>query len=402
MTPLALALLLFTAPGGAVPGVERRISLDLPEPRDRVVAIHSFGDLIVQPTAAGEKPRARLDLVASGGAEASARRYLEQVALEFDEGTTTIRSLFPPTEQKSPDVSIAATLTLWLPTDASVELRNAYGRVVVEGRVGDVRIANRMGAVEARRIGGSVDVEQQFAPVTAVDVGGDLVVRGKMVDVDARGIAGRVDVRTNGAGVRVDGAGSAYVETSLKPLVVQRVKGDATLHASFSDVVAKEIGGSLVVEGSNGTFVVEGVGRDLTLRTRFAPVRVNGVGGKAIVENSTRALELVNARGDVEASAHGGLLRVRWSRLPAAADGAAPRVTLESEAGGVEIEVPDGASASLDLTTTSGPIDCSIPGMTTTQSGATRSGALQLGEGKATIHATCVGGAIRVRRATAN
>ena len=78
-------------------------------------------------------------------------------------------------------------------------------------------------------------------------------------------------------------------------------------------------------------------------------------------------------------------------------------IKLESEAGGIELELPHEADVELEATSTAGQVECAIPGMTFEQTGSARVGRLRLGaappEKTTTLHATSVGGAIRVRRA---
>jgi DUF4097 and DUF4098 domain-containing protein YvlB len=160
--------------------------------------------------------------------------------------------------------------------------------------------------------------------------------------------------------------------------------------------------------GNLSDVTLAGVEGNADVHGPSAPVKVERVDGSLVVENSARTLELVDPRGLVDASAHGGLLKARWTSWPPPPPVAdEPRsITLVGEVGGIEIELPADASVVLDATSTAGRIDCEIPGMSFAQKGAVRTGALELGSGprekKVQLHATCVGGAIRIRRAGAN
>src|SRR5688572_25252493 len=433
--------------------IERHVERELPAVVTRAQVFHSLGGCTVRIAKASEnsKPRARLELAASGGSEAGARAFLQQVDLEVlrDGGDGVIvRSLFPPKESKPGDVSFAATLTVWLPEQASLELENGYGDVLVDGRGADVKVVNKFGAVEVRRVRDvtpsekpgprppRVTVENQFAAIVVADVAGDVVmIKGKSTPITVERAGGHVQAHTSGGLVRIDGAGSVDVVNSLKPVDVRNVRGDATIVAPHCAVTAKEIGGTLSIDSKIESVTVEGVSGGLSIqlkngkldarriggdarieahlseivlvdvlgavdvRAPFSPVRVAGVRGKLHAENSTRTLEIDDARGDVEAIARGGMLKARWTRLPADAAAPPPLVSLESEAGGIEIELPAAASATLEVTSTSGQLDCDVEGMTFAQSGSARTGTAKLGDGKVRLHATCVGGAIRVRRA---
>jgi hypothetical protein len=442
----ALATLLFLGVG-ALPfaSSERTLERELPVGVPLARIVHSFGECQVLATGEQEKPSAKLHLVASGADAAVEQRYLELTTLDVvvESGRLRVESHFPEKNQQPAGLSFAATLVVKLPASVALDLQNRYGGTLVERREAGVKVDSQFGPVEVRSVRGAVEVDEQWAAVTVVDAGGDVTVRGKSAAVTVERAAGVVDVRTHGGAVKVDGAASAHVENRLLSVELLHVSGDATVVATSSDVTAKEIGGSLTVDGANGATVVEGVGRELTIQQKFgkvdarrvkgsatvvghftdvtvadvggdaqlsspfAPVRATAIGGTLHAENSSRPLEIVDARGDVEANAHGGKLDVRWTKWPAPRSGreeVARAVTLTSENGGIEVALPDGAAVRLDATSSVGQLDCPLEGTTFAQSGAARTATLELGDAKSVrtkLHATCVGGAIRVRRAPA-
>jgi hypothetical protein len=452
MTLLAALLLAAVAPAGRPDPASQsttRIEREVPAGAAWYRVTHSFGECRVLATRPNEAPHAQLDPAASGVGGDALSRYLSGIDLVVIDlppdpdkpRVVEVRSKFPPKEQQPQGLSFAATLTLWLPEEAAVDVQNSYGRAIVDRRVGRVKVVDSLGAIEVRNVVGDVEVDDQFDQITVADVTGNVTARGKSAAITVERASGAVDVRTNGGVVRIDGAESAYAENRLKPVDVRNVRKDTTIIAPFCAVTTREIGGTLKVTSGNGSISIEGVGGDLTIDHKTgkvearrihgsatitgnlsdivltdvdggadvhgpsAPVAVARIGGKLLVENSARTLEIVDPRGDVDASAHGGLLKLRWTQWPAAAaDAVAPRdVGLVGEVGGIELELPEGAGLRLEATSSIGQIDCQIAGMSFAQAGAARTGTLELGRGprekKVPIHATCVGGAIRVRRA---
>jgi len=439
----ALATLLLCAVVGAGapsrPQTTRTVDKPLPAGARAFKVTHSFGSCAIEVAGPGEAPRARLELVAAtpgdrDGAANVERRYLDLCGLEVVEeaGATIVRPLFPAPDQKAAELSFAANLALRLPAGCAVELDQRYGAATVRGPFGAVTVQSRLGAVTVEGAKGPVTVRGESGAIVVRDVAGDATLTNKLEAITAERVGGHVDARTSSKRIRIDDCGSAHAENRMEAIEVTRVKGAVSLVANFSEVIARDVGGDLTIEGKNQPVTIERVGGSLRVQHSFgkidaraitggatilgnlspvvlgevggdvevrspnAEVRIQRVGGKVVAENSARALDLIDLRGDVEAHCSGGLLRARFARLPA--DGKAHEIVLEAAGGQLDLELPADASATLELTSTSGQLEAELPGMDTTQSGAARIGTAKLGDGIAKLRALCVGGPLRARR----
>jgi hypothetical protein len=437
MSALLIALLANALVGPARQETKRHLERELPADVARVVASHSLGDQRVVVAAEGEKPMVLLDLAASGSTPASHARYLDLVRLEVEskDGVATVRSLFPDKDQKPADLSFAATMTLRLPPAYAVELENSWGKIVVDGRDADVRARNRFAPVEIGRVKGEVHVGNEFSQVVVHDCERGVEVTAKSCDVTIERALGLAHVRTSSRPVRVAQCGAADVETTMAPVSVTNVERDVRIVAPFCAVTAATIGGALSVTSNKEPLTVSDIGGDLTIehkagtivarrirgkatisgnlsdttledvggavdvRCPYSPVRIVRT-GDAKVQNSSRTLEIVDPRGAVDATGNGGLVKLHASLLPA--DDAAHELTLVAIGGQLELELPPTGSYALDATSSVGQIECTLPGMQTTLQGSARVGTLERGDAKdrkVRLHATCVGGAIRVAAA---
>ncbi len=420
---------------------ERAIERELPAASREVHVQHTLGACTIRVVGANDHPRARLELVASGLDPDAEKSFLDLANLDVKgdaRGTTaalvtTVRSLLPPADRKPEQLSFAANLFLWLPAGTALTLESSFGKVVIDGALGAIDVKHRFGTVDVTGPRGSLRVGCEYGAITVTNVTGDAILTNKSAAITAERVSGRVEAHTSGDRIRIDGAASVFAESRLKTIEVRHVAGDARIVAPFCEVVtADAIGGALAIESNNSTITVDGVGGTLTIqqtngkidvrnvrgdatlrgnlstivatditgaveaRSASAPIKLVRVGGKLVAENSAFALEIVDPGGDVDATASGGLLKARWSRLPA--NGAPRELALEAAGGNIEFELPADGSAELELSSTIGQLDCALPGMSFTQSGATRVGKLKLGSGKHKLHAISVGGAIRVRR----
>jgi hypothetical protein len=437
MSALLIALLANALVGPARQETKRHLESALPADVKRLVATHSLGDLTVLVARDGETASVQLDLAASGSTPAAQQRLLDLVRLSVEPGSdaTTVRSLFPDKDQKPADLSFAAALTLRLPAACAVELENSWGKIVVDGRDADVHARNKFAPVEIGRVKGEVHVANEFNQVVVHDCERGVEVTAKSCDVTIERALGLAHVRTSSRPVHVAQCGAADVETTMAPVSVTQIAKDARIVAPFCAVTAATIGGALTVESGNETLTVSDVGGDLQVQHKAGKIdarRIHGkvtisgnrsdttledVGGAvdvkcpwsivriartgdAKVQNSSRPLEIVDPRGAVDATGNGGLVKLHASLLPA--DDAAHELTLVSIGGQLELELPSTGSYALDATSSVGQIECALPGMQTTLQGSARVGTLERGDAKdrkVRLHATCVGGAIRVAAA---
>ena len=167
-------------------------------------------------------------------------------------------------------------------------------------------------------------------------------LRGKAGSLFAEGRLGTVDLTLNGGDARLDEAAHIDLKVSAGNIVVGRATGPTNLKASAGSVRITELVGDASVRASNGTTDVGSVSGSLNVAGAHADISVGRV------------------RGSVTAkSAHAGI-RV--------ADAESGSLTLTNSYGSIEVGVPEGVAAWLDvqsehgtfhnqLTPTEGPVE---------------------------------------------
>ncbi|OLT53416.1 DUF4097 family beta strand repeat-containing protein [Cellulosimicrobium sp. CUA-896] len=167
-------------------------------------------------------------------------------------------------------------------------------------------------------------------------------VRGKTGALLAEGRLGAVDLVLSAGDARVDEADRVDLKASAGSVVVGRAAGTANLRASAGSVRISELSGDGSVRAANGTTTVGSVTGTLTVAGAHADIAVGRVSGT------------VTAR-----SAHAG---IRVERVESGS------VSLTTSYGSIEVGVPEGTAAWLDvasehgtvrnqLTPTEGPVD---------------------------------------------
>jgi DUF4097 and DUF4098 domain-containing protein YvlB len=170
--------------------------------------------------------------------------------------------------------------------------------------------------------------------------GSDL--RGKAGSLFAEGRLGAVDLNLNGGDVRLDEVARLDLKASAGSVVIGHATGPTTVKASAGSVRITEFSGEGTVRASNGTTTIGSVTGTLDVVGAHAEIAVGRVHGTLSVK-----------------SAHAG---IRVDRVESGS------VTLTTSFGSIEVDVPEGTAAWLDvasehgtvrnqLTPTEGPVE---------------------------------------------
>jgi Putative adhesin len=157
-----------------------------------------------------------------------------------------------------------------------------------------------------RNRGGSVDVAIQLP------AGSNLYATGQMTDFDCDGRLGDCRIKTGAGEIRVDEARTLSVKSGS------------------GDVNARELGGSTMIKNANGDIWVGVAGGDLL---------VGSANGSIAVDRARADVAATTAKGDVRL---GGVER--------------GSVALETQVGDLEVGIPEGTAAWLDVRARAGQV----------------------------------------------
>ena len=175
-----------------------------------------------------------------------------------------------------------------------------------------------------RGTGGSIDVTIELP------AGSELHGSGQMTDFRCDGRLGDCRVKTGIGQIRLGRAGAVSVKTGIGDIVVDHAKGHAEVTASSGDMRLGELDASAVIKNSNGDIWVGTVGGD---------ARVSAANGSIAVDAARESVVAKSANGDV--------------RLGEVARGS---VVLETSLGDLEVGIPEGTTAWLDVRAAAGKV----------------------------------------------
>ncbi|GAA1464880.1 DUF4097 domain-containing protein [Nocardiopsis exhalans] len=208
-------------------------------------------------------------------------------------------------------------------TETTVEVRPRIG-----DKDNDVRAAE---LVEVDYASGRLEVRDPQPSVL-----GRVIGRKGMVDITVELPAGsRVHAAGGFGNIRCEGSlGPSELSVSTGNITVDRVRGNAKLTVGHGSIRAEEIDGSAVAKSTSGAITLGQVTGELRANSAHSDITVD------------RALGPVTAR-----TTHGS---VRIGRVPEGS------VDVESSYGELEVGVPEGTAAWLDVLSTKGVVRSSL------------------------------------------
>jgi DUF4097 and DUF4098 domain-containing protein YvlB len=177
---------------------------------------------------------------------------------------------------------------------------------------------------------GSIDVE------IALPAGSRLDTTAGIAKVVGTGVLGDVRIKTGVGDLLLDRAGQLDLTTAAGDVTVTAAAGRASISTASGLLRVGEIHGDAVLKNSNG---------DTRLGLAGGTLKVNNANGEIVVER---------AAGDVTATTANGSIRIRSVTRGA--------VSLKTAFGGLEVGIPAGTAAYLDLSTGFGTVSNHLDG----------------------------------------
>lgn len=220
--------------------------------------------------------------------------------------------------------SIKVDITL--PSEYSLDVKNAYGDIQIDDILGDHRLKNTSGEVVIRNGGGSIDLKNSYAPCEIHDFEGPVVVENTSGEIILENIGGSARVKNSYREVRAENIGGDFEFAGTSSQVnVTEVKGDIELKTAYKAAVVEDVEGRVRVENTSGE------------------VMINGIVGNVEVLNSYRQVSIEGVQGDVEVEGNSSRIRVETVTGETRINTSYQGVEVEDIGGDVEIKSNSGA-----------------------------------------------------------
>jgi DUF4097 and DUF4098 domain-containing protein YvlB len=257
---------------------------------------------------------------------------------------------------------------------AAAKVDSSFDTLVLERVAGPAEVNHRHGDVEVVEVGGTLDLVARHGNVavrgvagaTSIDAQhGDVTIEGSAAarvklahgDLEAKTVGGDLDVEAEHAKVRaLNVTGAVRIATSFEELEVQGVGGDATLRVEHGHATAREVKGGVTVEARFDGVKLETIG---------GPAEVKVEHGGLEARDLAKGLKVVSEGDDVRLTAVRGPVEVRTQRGEVRLAPDAPitePVTIETTHGAIRLEVPPGSRFELDASARHADLVVDLPG----------------------------------------
>jgi Putative adhesin len=190
----------------------------------------------------------------------------------------------------------------------------------------------------------------------ALDVpdGLPVVLRTSSGDVDTDGISGSQEIHTTSGDVGVQSARSPVrIETSSGDVTAAAVAA-ASVHTSSGDVSVDGVGGPLRLRTTSGDMVIAGARDSLDVSTSSGEVRIDAAPRGLTLATGSGGVEVAGAGGLVLIVTRSGDVEIGLARTMRGAD-------ITTTSGDVRARMAASLACTLDLQTSSGTFDVTVP-----------------------------------------
>jgi DUF4097 and DUF4098 domain-containing protein YvlB len=296
---------------------------------------------------------------------------------------------------------------------AEATIESSFDGVVLERVSGRAEVKHKHGELEVVEVGGPLTLEARYGDVSvrglaresSLDVQhGDVTVLGSASlrvklahgDLEAKTVGGDLDVVAEHSALRAEGVtGAARLATSFEDLTVTGVGGDAILKAEHGHVTARDVKGALEAEARFEGVTLENVSGRAEVRVEHGGVEATNLGQGVKVVSEGDEVRLRGFRGPVEVKAE----RSEVSLVP---DGPlSDPVTVETTHGAIRLEVTPGSRFELEANATHGDLEVDLPGAPEVSDGTSKVLRWTFGGGGHRVYLRALNGEVTVTRATA-
>jgi len=181
-----------------------------------------------------------------------------------------------------------------------------------------------------------------------------LTVRGSSADLSTEGLTGPQILRSSSGDIRVRDARSAIEATTSSGDIEADGIASGSLSSSSGDVSIDRAAGPLRIRSNSGDLTIRGAQDSIVAETSSGDVKI---------DRALRGLDVSTSSGGIEIGRAAGGVRLGSSSGDLSVELAAPfrGTQLTSSSGGVSVQLGRGVECLLDLESTSGTLNVSLP-----------------------------------------
>ncbi len=266
------------------------------------------------------------------------RNLAQEIKLVLDHSPEAIkvRVVYPKEDDETVNI-VSSFLTVSVPRENPLRIKNSFGQVIVEDLANDLDIRSNFSQIDVQRIKGNVFITNSSGAIYLEDIDGDLEITNSFAPIEAVYIKGHAELSNSYAPVIVEkSAGQLDINTSGM-VAVDRHDGDAKIYSSNGEIDIFGITGKLTAVNSFGQMQVEKVGGDAEIENTNAPTEITGVKGQLVVSNKFAPITISNIGGKVTVKSSNGAVSVEEVRAGVSIINRFDEVSVSDVAGPVSV-----------------------------------------------------------------
>jgi len=345
-----------------------------------------YGDVQVKP---GETESVKIQLVKEvrGDAQEEAKDLAGQILIVMTPEEGVLRVTTNRSDLGERGRKLSTHLTLTVPEQLPVSVKNKFGRVLMTDRIaactiqnsygkvevsaieGDLSIINRYKGVEAKNIKGKVsitnhrgfidvssvegdlDLKTEHDAITLEDVKGHVTLQNSYGRIQVEDVAGLLNVDSTGSRVSASKISEKVVIKSSHKLVsVRDLQGALELESAYARVSLSRIEGPVDLKAAHCEVTANGLESGLKMQGRGSQVSLNGIGGDTSIETSLRNVSITDFSGALLVQNEFGEITLKISEQPTAP------ITVKNSNGEITLLIPGRSSFKLSAQAVEGEI----------------------------------------------
>ncbi len=345
-----------------------------------------YGDVQVK-SGEAEKVEIRLVKEILGDTREEARDLSEQVLITLSSEEGTLRVTTNRSDLGERGRKLSTHLTLTVPEQLPVSVKNKFGRVLMTDRVaactiqnsygkvevnsveGDLSITNRYKSVEAKNIKGKVsvtnhrgsidvssvegdlDLETEHDRLNVEDIQGQVMLRNSYGRVQVEDVAGLLHVDSTGCRVSASKvSGKVFIKSSHKRVSIRDLQGSLELESAYARVSLSRIEGPVNLKAAHCEVTATGLESGIKIQGRGSEISLNKISGDTSIETSLRNVSVTNFSGALSVQNEFGEITLKIGEQPAAP------ITVKNSNGEITLLIPDRSNFKLSAQAVAGEI----------------------------------------------
>lgn len=345
-----------------------------------------YGDVQVK---SGETESVKIALVKEvrGDTQADAKDLAGQILIVLTPEDGILRVTTNRSDLGERGRKLSTHLTLTVPEQIPVSVKNKFGRVLMTDRVaactiqnsygkvevnaieGDLSITNRYKSVEAKNIKGKVSVTNHRGSIDVSRVEGDLDLETGHDSLNVEDIQGQVTLRNSYGRIQVedvtgflnvDSTGcrisaskvseKVFIKSSHKRVTVRDLQGPLELESAYARVSLSRIEGPVDLKAAHCEVTANELESGLKMQGRGSQVSLNEISGDTSIETSLRNVSVTDFSGALSVQNEFGEITLKISEQPAAP------ITAKNSNGEITLLIPDQSNFKLSAQAVEGEI----------------------------------------------